>query len=392
MSLETPRRLNILTYNVGLLRWQMLHQPLFSNPAYVKQRFPFIVKALSELNDDIDVLCLQECYEDKHAKEICATLKSKLPYVARAKSGGILKFHNGLIILSKWPLSDIAYHPYKKVSPLEYYLASKGNLICTATIPALCPTASTDTPSPSQQVVLVMMHTTAGGTTHPNDDTVDEDRQDEIRQAVEVCHEAEAKGQYSILLGTFNRVVFLMLYLFTVMILCCIYCIKFVCLLVFSCANVGVTGDLNCGPEASPGNYQSLLDQGFIDATTTDVATLKDSKVVMSPPAPSFCTWDPKNYLNTIGPHADCPGQRCDHVLLYSPVRARAGKKGEDSSVASPSGGDLAEEGWRTTEVKEMFTGEIVPLSKAKDAIHSSLSDHYGLYVALQWFHPDTLK
>lgn len=49
---------------------------------------------------------------------------------------------------------------------------------------------------------------------------------------------------------------------------------------------------------------------------------------------PAF-TWDPANYLNTIGPHSSCPGQRCDH--LFIPTSAAPEVRPQHTSIKNDS-------------------------------------------------------
>ena len=82
------KSVRILSYNVGLLRFHVLGILAFSNPPYGSERFPFICSELLKF-EDVDVICLQECYEDCHANAIIDALKSKYPYHARVKSGNM---------------------------------------------------------------------------------------------------------------------------------------------------------------------------------------------------------------------------------------------------------------------------------------------------------------
>jgi endonuclease/exonuclease/phosphatase family metal-dependent hydrolase len=63
-----------------------------------------------------------------------------------------------------------------------------------------------------------------------------------------------------------------------------------------------LAGDFNAGPEASQRNFQHVLRHGYRDTFTAN-ETLR-------------YTWDPNNPLNAQGPHAHCPPQRCDHILV----------------------------------------------------------------------------
>lgn len=310
MSAASPRdaaieqakdKLTVLTYNVGLLRFRLFgFVEVFSNPSFAKERFPHILTHLQGIDSSVDILCIQECYEQTHADAIINVMKEKLPYHCRINNNySVLKFHNGLLILSKYPIADIYLQKLDKVASLERHMANKSNLVCTINIPSLGP------------VRLVNMHTTAGGTTDPEHGDVDLDREDELRQAWQVCEKAIAEGQIPLIIG-----------------------------------------DLNCGPEASAGNLNYILGKGFRD-------TFAEHEQNTGTPAEVRHTWDPTNYLNTIGPHAKCPGQRCDHVLIPTQQMAQ----------------------WRVSEARIIFRDKVVPLKKG---LMSTLSDHFGLLVSLE--------
>lgn len=146
VPLET---LSMLTYNVGLLRMRLLGLTVFSNPPHADERLPHIPAALRSC--PADILAIQECYEEKHANFLCNELKDLYPYHARADSGGFVRFHNALLVLSKYPIVRCELQHYKKVSTLEYYMATKSNLIVDVLLPGL------------GKVTIVNMHTTAGG-------------------------------------------------------------------------------------------------------------------------------------------------------------------------------------------------------------------------------------
>lgn len=292
-------KLSILTYNVGLLRYRLFGCcEVFANPPFANARLPLIPDALRKTNADI--IAIQECYEARHAAFICESLAATYPYTARVNSGDCcFKFHNGLLFLSKFPVEGCFLDRYQKVSALESALATKSSLCVKVSIPGL------------GKVTFVNMHTTAGGEADPEHPDVDEDREDELKQAVDVCLDATNNDGIAV-----------------------------------------IVGDLNCGPEASPGNFNYILGNGFRDMykEAVDAGKLADG--------PKF-TWDPKNYLNEIGPHASCPGQRCDHLLL-----PRVGM-----------------EQWQITKCTVVFTDKIADIGQGK---LSTLSDHHGVLFEIE--------
>eukprot|EP00602_Paraphysomonas_sp_CaronLab_P001413 CAMPEP_0185027924 /NCGR_PEP_ID=MMETSP1103-20130426/13265_1 /TAXON_ID=36769 /ORGANISM="Paraphysomonas bandaiensis, Strain Caron Lab Isolate" /LENGTH=188 /DNA_ID=CAMNT_0027562121 /DNA_START=382 /DNA_END=948 /DNA_ORIENTATION=+ len=168
-------------------------------------------------------------------------------------------------------------------------------------------------------VSLVNMHATAGGVTHPENPGVDTDREDELRQAIECL--SPKRNEMDV--GTY--------------------------------AGGIIVGDLNCGPEASPGNYEYVILNGFRDAYTEAEA----AGGLLEGPEYS---WDPTNYLNKIGPHAECPGQRCDHVFVQR---------------------DCLLDEWKAHSAQLVFAEQFVDI-KHKDGVKSTLSDHHGLVVELR--------
>jgi hypothetical protein len=76
-------------------------------------------------------------------------------------------------------------------------------------------------------------------------------------------------------------------------------------------------------------------------------------------PGPEF-SWDPLNYLNQIGPHAECPGQRCDHILL---------QRGYELDC------------WEVQDAQLVLDERFIHIGKGE--VLSTLSDHHGVVVTL---------
>ena len=116
-----------------------------------------------------------------------------------------------------------------------------------------------------------------------------------------------------------------------------------------------IIGDLNCGPEASKSNYDYLLQDGrFRDVY---VEAEQQGRLLEGP----AYSWDPENYLNKIGPHAACPGQRCDHVFVAA-------------------GGPLDK--WVAASAQIIFSEQCIDIGRS-DGVCSTLSDHHGLVVTM---------
>lgn len=322
-SVSGKRKLRILSYNAGLLRFRAFGVSaftLFSNPAYASKRFPHICEAL-EKYEEVDILVIQECYEDKHIARLVQCLKTKYPYHAQISSSSWspIKFNNGLITFSKHPISNPKLERFVKVSALEQHLANKSNLICDIDIPEL------------GAFTVVHTHTTAGGTTDPNNPDVDSDRESELMQAYDSCVDAKIRGRVPI-----------------------------------------ICGDFNCGPEgeggavaASASNFRFIVNKGFRDT----FAEFHAAERAAGKPVPDhMATWDPTNYLNVIGSHPHCPCQRCDHILMPTEV-----------NFPTPHSGAYQPD-WVVTNAKIEFVDTCVQVDSK---IKSTLSDHYGLLIEL---------
>lgn len=250
----------VLSLNVGLLdiRDPIFGYTLFENPAYARERLPFIPEALREI--DADIVLLQECYYEKDAAFLRNNLEGLYPHISRQDCPRTwLQLHNGLMLMSKLPIIQERLDKFRDAAWLEWAVACKSNLITTIQLG-------------QRHLTFINGHYTAGGERINSDDpNSDLDREKELAQAVIAAHTAAQAGE-----------------------------IPFLC------------GDFNCGPEASISNYRGLLHRGFRDLFA------EANGLVAEQGGPETFTWNPTNYLNTIGPHAHCPGQRLDHLFLPS--------------------------------------------------------------------------
>ncbi len=305
-------RIRLLSWNVGLLRLRIGGSPraeVFANPPHSDQRLPFLPGAI--LSTSPDIVAIQECYEEAHYNAIRDELATVLPHSARVQSGGCTRFHNGLNLFSRFPITEVTLTPYRQAALVEQLLASKSQLEVTLDVPGV------------GKVKVVNIHTTAGGSAAPEDAGTDTIREDEIDEAVAACDYAVRSG---------------------------------------ACGAAMIIGDLNAGPEASVGNYQHLLAKGWRDAW----AAANEAGTCTGPQY----TWDPANFLNSTGPHAGCPGQRCDHVFLRSSSSFTV-----DTNDVKPRD---ALANWVVERAHVIFTEPVVALP---DGRNSTMSDHHGLLV-----------
>jgi len=165
-------KLTILTYNAGLLRFQLLGPcglggTVFSNPPCVPERFPHLAAAL--LDSGADIIALQEVYEKTHVAALATAVAGTYPHSASRYTGGGLNFTNGLMYVSKFPLTDVAVLRHKQSAGVEKCLGSKCLLAATVSTPV-------------GELRLIGCHLTAGGGLSP--EAVDACRESELE---EVC-------------------------------------------------------------------------------------------------------------------------------------------------------------------------------------------------------------
>jgi endonuclease/exonuclease/phosphatase family metal-dependent hydrolase len=249
--------MRILTLNVGLLDYNCCGFTCFSNPPHSKHRFPHLAADIAALNPDI--LTIQECYAVSHADELYDQLKHILPHRVRmdSKKWGILNLHNGMMILSKYPVQDSKLLSHKQVACVEDWFGDKSTLVAVLNVPNYGP------------LHVINVHPTAGGT-DPESPTADANREITLREILDYYNQATN------VLGHGAMIV----------------------------------GDLNCGPDVSPQNFSFIINNG--DFRDTFAEAVFDGKV----PTDQRHSWDSRNLLNITGPHAHTEPQRIDHILL----------------------------------------------------------------------------
>jgi endonuclease/exonuclease/phosphatase family metal-dependent hydrolase len=294
---EAGKHLKILVYNCGLLRLRGVGGGIiFENPPLADERFASLAAAI--LSSGADLVALTEIYEDAHVSELLKAVAGTYPNHARGDPRSTMakkiKFHNGLMYLTKaWvSIEESRCIRHKEAAAMEKILGDKAMLIVKVSAGDL------------GRICLVNMHTTAGGGLDP--EAVDKVRESELEEAVKEVGKAMIGGCKGIILG-----------------------------------------DLNMGPEASPINYQFMLEQGYRDEVISCVPEEKHKNVM---------TWDPANPLNSVGPHAKSPPQRCDHIFIHHTA------------------------GLISSSAEMMYTEATIETANGL----TTLSDHYGLQVHLQ--------
>jgi endonuclease/exonuclease/phosphatase family metal-dependent hydrolase len=110
---------------------------------------------------------------------------------------------------------------------------------------------------------------------------------------------------------------------------------------------VVIAGDLNAGPDVSEANYRQFEARGWVDV------------YALLHPESRAVTWDPRNPLNSRGPHKTSRPQRVDHLF----VRRH----------------DLQDERVKPTAAEIIFTEATVRTPTGP----VTLSDHYAVRVRL---------
>jgi endonuclease/exonuclease/phosphatase family metal-dependent hydrolase len=185
---ESPNEVRVLTFNLGLLRITAAGVELKGAPPHVSERFAYIPAAIAAVGADI--IFLQEIYEPDHVARLRAALP-QYPHFARRDNQRFWQFHNGLLVLSKFPIDFWVLKKHKECSALERNFACKSCLATYITTPA-------------GKLCFVNMHTTAGGGVDPESDGVDAGREAELAEAMAMCAEAAKEGYAGAVVGDLN--------------------------------------------------------------------------------------------------------------------------------------------------------------------------------------------
>jgi endonuclease/exonuclease/phosphatase family metal-dependent hydrolase len=236
--------MKLLTYNVGLLDLRLFGRSLIQPAAFIPERFAALAAALLDL--DPDIAALQEIYEPAHKRQLVSQLANTYPYAAISPLRGPSAVPASLLTLSKWPIRTYDFHRFKDMPLAERLIDNKGFLRATIE-------------GPQGELQLLNVHTTAGGTKHPEDPRSDAMRAKQIEQLLGETHQDTA---------------------------------------------VLLVGDFNCG-SVSTSNYGQIVNAGFRDVWQALNAQQEG------------WTWEPTSILNAGGTHTDwgCPAQRIDLIM-----------------------------------------------------------------------------
>jgi endonuclease/exonuclease/phosphatase family metal-dependent hydrolase len=243
--------LSLLTLNCGLLRIGALGRTLLQPAPFIAERLAALPAALRTV--DADIVALQEIYKVAHKKEVVLALVDRWPHAAFPKGRPLYKLDSGLLVLSRFPITDGSFHAFKTAPRDEKAFVHRGVFDTVHEVPGMGP------------LRLLSFHTTAGGTRHdPESAEADAIR---ARQIDAILDRAESTPDAPAIL----------------------------------------IGDLNAGPPVSMGNYRLVIERGYADLFAEGAGAAA---------AASAVTWDSQQPLNRRGPHAHQRPQRIDHIFL----------------------------------------------------------------------------
>lgn len=96
---------------------------------YNIQKFPWSMKSFDELHRMLkhySIILLQECFD-----ETFQSLEGYFPdyHICRGTLKGINIVHSGLVILSKYPITDVQFYLYKQSNPLTFDILSEKGIL-----------------------------------------------------------------------------------------------------------------------------------------------------------------------------------------------------------------------------------------------------------------------
>ncbi|KAL8451161.1 hypothetical protein Emag_002878 [Eimeria magna] len=186
---ERLDELSLLSFNAGLLEYKLCGLRVYQNPPFTQRRLHHIPAAL--LATGADIICLQEVYGEAHADFIIESTRHKLPFVGRRTSGGRFSLHNGLLVLSKYPIVHTHFHKFEDVTYIERCFASKGMLEVAIDVPSI-------------GIIAVFNMHLASGAVDPESRYVEDVRAAEIRQLLKACDAAADRGLIPLVIGDLN--------------------------------------------------------------------------------------------------------------------------------------------------------------------------------------------
>ncbi len=245
------KKIKILTFNTGLFRLRFWGIDWLKTTDFVEERLRQMPTEL--LNTDADVIALQEVFNAKHQLYLIQTLQEAYPYHCFTPQKWI-KLNAGLMIFSKYPISNVVYTPLRDTRPVdEMLVACKGILSCYLNLQDI------------GNLHIINIHPTSGGFLYQQaDNLIVKVRNNQINQAYQLANQSSSIPSV-------------------------------------------ILGDFNAGPEIAESNYQNLLNKNFIDAYAAHCEATQQIAQI---------TWDAHITLNRRGTHANSCSQRIDHLYI----------------------------------------------------------------------------
>lgn len=171
--------MKVITFNVGLLVYDLLKYSFFSPVPFVKERLNSLPKAL--VDSQADLICLQEIYHIDHKAFLFEYLKEHYPYSYYEHKGFRLSMENGLMVFSKTKLDHFEAQTFELTRWEERIFACTGFQKFTLS-----------------GIDFIHLHLTAGGLLGPEHSKSESLRANQIEQLF------QNSSDKTILLGDFN--------------------------------------------------------------------------------------------------------------------------------------------------------------------------------------------
>ena len=194
-----------MTFNLGLLSMVLTGRWRIDLAPFASQRLAAVPAAL--ISSGADVILLQEVFAPSDRAMLLAAVEEHFPFHAKADIAPRW-LGNGLLILSKHPVSDIVFEPFADRDLLHRFY-QQGFLMVTVQLPSLGP------------LKLLNAHLSISAfLRHPESEPSSAGRNREIAKLLEVARNYDADI---------------------------------------------VGGDFNCGPQNAAANYQAIVSAGYLD-------------------------------------------------------------------------------------------------------------------------------
>ncbi|WP_292930900.1 endonuclease/exonuclease/phosphatase family protein [Novosphingobium sp. PASSN1] len=250
--------MKILTYNLGLLNLTMAGRHVFRMAPAFEARLAAAPALLAATG--ADVLMLQEVFGRRCQQRLIHALRGVYPHAVGAPQNGTFG-GSGLLILSRHPLHDPGFSPYRDRDLLHAFW-QQGFLHAALDAPGF------------GLLRLVNVHLSiSAGLRHPLSAGSMACREREIAALMAACSGRAAPGQKAAGIGGPDLLV----------------------------------GDFNCGPNYAVPNYAALLASGYKDGFV--LANGSDHEH-------AGYSWNAANPIVAAGRYRGLPNQRVDHLFV----------------------------------------------------------------------------